>query len=161
MVNVYFYDTFIGAPIGATIGRLYISDDGENITGISTDDISATMKAVYKKTDLISEAIKQLDEYFKGVRKVFELPLRPQGTDFQKKVWDALQLISYGETRSYKDIAEMIKEPKACRAVGGACNRNPIMIVIPCHRVVGCDGSLTGYAGGLDLKEKLLTLEKG
>ncbi|MFA7674184.1 MAG: methylated-DNA--[protein]-cysteine S-methyltransferase [Clostridia bacterium] len=153
MANAYFHDT--------PFGKLYISDDGEKITGISTDAMSVSDKSAFKKTDLMCEAIKQLDEYFKGERKKFTLPLRTQGTDFQKKVWDALLEIPYGETRSYGHIAKMIKEPKAYRAVGGACNRNPIMIVIPCHRVIGCDSSLTGYAGGLEIKEKLLTLEKG
>ena len=153
MVNVYFFDT--------PIGKLYISDDGERITGISTDDISMSVNPAFKKTDLIGKAIEQLDEYFKGVRKDFTIPLQMEGTDFQKKVWDALLEIPYGETRSYGQIAKMINDPKACRAVGNACNRNPIMIVIPCHRVIGADSSLTGYAGGLKVKEKLLILEKG
>ena len=153
MGNVYFHDT--------PVGRLYISDDGEKITGISTDDKSSEVKSVYIKTDLISKAMKQLDEYFKGLRREFTFPLQMEGTDFQRKVWAALLEIPYGETRSYGQIAKMINDPKACRAVGGACNRNPIMIVIPCHRVIGCDSSLTGYAGGLEVKEKLLTLEKG
>lgn len=153
MGNVYFHDT--------PVGKLYISDDGEKITGISTDDKSFEVKSVYIKTDLISKVMKQLDEYFKGVRREFTFPLRLKGTDFQKKVWTALLGIPYGETRSYGQIAKIINDPKACRAVGNACNRNAIMIVIPCHRVIGADSSLTGYAGGLEVKEKLLTLEKG
>lgn len=108
---------------------------------------------------LLQKAARQLDEYFNGKRKVFDLPLLPRGTDFQLKVWKALQTIPYGETRSYGQIAAITGNPKASRAVGMANNRNPIAIIIPCHRVIGHDGSLTGYAGGLELKQKLLGLE--
>lgn len=103
---------------------------------------------------------KQFTEYEKGARKVFDLPLHIKGTEFQKKVWNALLEIPYGETRSYQEIAIQIGNPKAVRAVGGACNRNPIGIIVPCHRVVGKNGSLTGYAGGLDYKKLLLEKEK-
>lgn len=103
---------------------------------------------------------KQLTEYENGKRKVFELPLHLIGTDFQKQVWNALLEIPYGETRSYQEIAIRIGKPKALRAVGGACNRNPIGIIVPCHRVIGKNGSLTGYAGGLSYKELLLKHEK-
>lgn len=102
----------------------------------------------------------QLAEYFAGKRKSFDLPLEMLGTDFQKKVWAALAEIPYGETRSYKDIAERIGNAKACRAVGGANNKNPISIIIPCHRVIGAGGSLVGYGGGLDNKTLLLELER-
>lgn len=102
----------------------------------------------------------QFTEYEKGARKSFDLPLHIIGTEFQKKVWAALLEIPYGETRSYQEIAIRIGNPKAVRAVGGACNRNPIGIIIPCHRVVGKNGSLTGYAGGLDYKKMLLEHEK-
>lgn len=112
-----------------------------------------------KDTDLLLEARRQLEEYFAGIRAGFSLPLAPQGTDFQKVVWRQLEAIPYGETRTYGQIAEALGKPKASRAVGGANHNNPIAIVIPCHRVIGADGSLTGYAGGLDLKEKLLHLE--
>lgn len=103
---------------------------------------------------------KQFTEYEKGIRKVFDLPLNLKGTEFQKKVWNALLEIPYGETRSYQEIAIQIGNPKAVRAVGGACNRNPIGIIVPCHRVVGKNGSLTGYAGGLEYKKLLLEKEK-
>ncbi|HET6785966.1 MAG TPA: methylated-DNA--[protein]-cysteine S-methyltransferase [Erysipelotrichaceae bacterium] len=103
---------------------------------------------------------KQFTEYEEGARKVFDLPLHIKGTEFQKKVWNALLEIPYGETRSYQEIAIQIGNPKAVRAVGGACNRNPIGIIVPCHRVVGKNGSLTGYAGGLDYKKLLLEKEK-
>lgn len=115
-----------------------------------------------KIIDIDKESIiqKQFTEYEKGVRKLFDLPLHIIGTEFQKKVWNALLEIPYGETRSYQDIAIRIGNPKAVRAVGGACNRNPIGIIIPCHRVVGKNGNLTGYAGGLDYKKMLLEHEK-
>lgn len=112
------------------------------------------------EVDKNSEIQKQLTEYENGKRKVFELPLHLIGTDFQKQVWNALLEIPYGETRSYQEIAIRIGKPKALRAVGGACNRNPIGIIVPCHRVIGKNGSLTGYAGGLSYKELLLKHEK-
>lgn len=108
---------------------------------------------------LILEVEKQLGEYFKKKRIRFELPLHAQGTPFQEKVWELLYQIPYGVTCSYRDIAEKMDHPKAVRAVGAAVGRNPISIVIPCHRVIGMDGSLTGFAGGLDRKKTLLELE--
>ena len=111
-------------------------------------------------TPLLRETARQLREYFAGKRRDFTLPLAPQGSEFQKKVWAALQTIPYGETRTYKQIAEQIGHNLAFRAVGMANNRNPIGILIPCHRVIGHDGRLTGYAGGLGIKERLLDLEK-
>jgi len=112
------------------------------------------------ETPLIKKAARQLEEYFDGKRKVFDLPLAFHSTAFKEKVWEALLSIPYGETRSYGDIAAMIDNPKASRAVGNANNTNQIVIIVPCHRVIGHDGSLTGYAGGLELKQKLLDLEK-
>lgn len=109
---------------------------------------------------LLENTIKQLDEYFSGKRIEFDLPLQFTGTEFQKKVWKALLNIPYGETRSYKDIAIEIGNPKACRAVGGANNKNPIILICPCHRVIGASGKLVGYGGGMDMKEYLLNLEK-
>lgn len=114
-----------------------------------------------KPSALSARADAQLREYFAGTRRAFDLPLSPQGTDFQMKVWQALLNIPYGETRSYRQLAAEIGNEKASRAVGGALNKNPIAIVIPCHRVVGSDGSLTGFAGGTDLKALLLALEQG
>jgi methylated-DNA-[protein]-cysteine S-methyltransferase len=107
----------------------------------------------------IMKCVRQLDEYFAGTRKEFDLPLRPVGTPFQMKVWKALQKIKYGKTRSYKDIAGSIKNPNAVRAVGGANGKNPISIVIPCHRVITNDGKIGGYGGGLWRKEWLLDHE--
>lgn len=103
---------------------------------------------------------RQLEEYFAGRRKEFEADLNPRGTEFQKAVWKAILEIPYGETRSYAEIAERIGKPRAYRAVGQAASKNPIAILIPCHRVVGSDGSLVGYAGGADLKSRLLELER-
>lgn len=108
---------------------------------------------------LLNEAKRQLEEYFAGKRKAFDLPLNPEGTEFQRRVWEQLRKIPFGETRSYGFIAEALGNPKACRAVGMANNKNPIAVIIPCHRVVGANGALTGYAGGLDKKEFLLNLE--
>lgn len=113
-----------------------------------------------KQTRLLVQAAEQLDEYFTGKRKEFHLPLAAEGTLFQKRVWNALCTIPYGETRSYKDIAIQIGNAKACRAVGMANHNNPIGIIVPCHRVVGADGKLVGYAGGLDRKQLLLELER-
>lgn len=112
------------------------------------------------ETPLIREAARQLYEYLDGKRKVFCVPLELEGTPFQKKVWQALTEIPYGQTRTYREIAERIGNPKAARAVGMANNRNPAAVFVPCHRVIGADGSLVGYAGGLDIKKKLLDLER-
>lgn len=109
---------------------------------------------------LLIEAERQLGDYFAGTRRTFDLPLSFQGTDFQKSVWQALLAIPYGETRSYADIARAVGRPTAFRAVGAANGRNPISIVAPCHRVIGTNGALTGFAGGLAAKEALLALER-
>lgn len=113
------------------------------------------------KTDLLQRAARQLEAYFQGRRKEFALPLDPEGTPFQKQVWEELQRIPFGETVSYKEIARRIGRPTATRAVGLANGRNPLAIVIPCHRVIGQDGSLTGYGGGLPIKRRLLDMESG
>ena len=110
---------------------------------------------------LLQRAERELGEYFAGRRRDFTLPLAPAGTPFQQAVWEALRRIPYGRTCCYRDIARAIGRPAACRAVGMANNRNPIVVVIPCHRVVGADGSLTGYAGGLSVKARLLEIEQG
>lgn len=116
----------------------------------------------WKRDDkLWSGVARQLREYFNGKRRDFDIPLDPAGTDFQRSVWSALRKIPYGRTASYADIARAIGKPKAMRAVGMANGRNPISIVVPCHRVIGADGSLTGYGGGLDRKRTLLNLESG
>ncbi|MBN1220458.1 MAG: methylated-DNA--[protein]-cysteine S-methyltransferase [Anaerolineae bacterium] len=109
---------------------------------------------------VMAEAVTQLDEYFRGERKEFSLKLAPEGTDFQQKVWAQLAKIPYGETASYLNVARAIGDPKAIRAVGAANGQNPIAIIIPCHRVVGSDGKLTGYGGGVWRKEWLLNHER-
>jgi methylated-DNA-[protein]-cysteine S-methyltransferase len=114
----------------------------------------------HSETPLIKETSRQLDEYFAGLRMAFDLPLSLEGTEFQTSVWNALLTIRYGETRSYKEIAAQIGKPRAVRAVGSANHRNPVAIIVPCHRVIGHDGSLTGYGGGLHVKQFLLGLEK-
>jgi methylated-DNA-[protein]-cysteine S-methyltransferase len=113
-----------------------------------------------KDQDYTAEAIKQLGEYFQRKRKTFDVPIKLLGTPFQVKVWEALRKIEYGETKTYKDIATMIGQPKAVRAVGGANNKNPISIIVPCHRVIGTSGALIGYGGGIDKKVILLNLER-
>jgi len=136
----------VGEKDGA-ISRVYLPDDEPDIPE--------------NPNEFLEEAVRQLDEYFYGKRKVFDLPLDFDGcTDFMKSVYFELLKIPYGQTASYKDIAERIGCPKGYRAVGLANNKNPPPVIIPCHRVIGSDGELTGYAGGLDLKAKLLELEK-
>lgn len=108
-----------------------------------------------------TETIRQLDAYFAGEPREFDLPLRLEGTPFQRSVWAQLQLIPYGETRSYGELAESLGKPGASRAVGLANGRNPVSIIVPCHRVIGASGSLTGYGGGLDRKQRLLAFENG
>ncbi|MDR2626825.1 MAG: methylated-DNA--[protein]-cysteine S-methyltransferase [Dysgonamonadaceae bacterium] len=110
---------------------------------------------------LLIEASKQLDEYFSGKRKTFDVPLAPEGTAFRQKVWHLLQQIPYGKTISYAQLAQAAGNPKACRAVGSANGKNPVAILIPCHRVINTGGKLGGYAYGLEIKRLLLELEKG
>lgn len=150
MKNVFYYNTIIG--------NLAIADNGKEIIQIA---YNTKLNDEYeeKETKLIKETYKQLLEYFEGKRKQFDLPLYLDGTEFQKKVWKALLNIPYGELKTYKQIAEEIGCAKGCRAVGNANNKNKIMIVIPCHRVVGTSGDLVGYACGLDVKKNLLEIE--
>jgi len=141
------------------LGKIVLTENGTAITRlIFKETLPAGVPCM--ETPLLKRAHQQLLEYLDGKRQCFELPLSPQGTDFQQKVWKALQEIPYGEVVSYQDIARAIGHEKACRAVGGANNKNPIAIIIPCHRVIGANGSLVGYGGGLQLKKKLLELEK-
>ena len=143
------------------IERVRVIEEDGAIVAVQFARETAVEEALeYKTTPVLQEAKRQLEEYFAGKRTVFDLPLNPTGTVFQKQVWAQLQQIPYGETRSYSQIATAIGNPKASRAVGGANNKNPIGIIVPCHRVIGANGALVGYAGGLDLKEKLLQLER-
>jgi methylated-DNA-[protein]-cysteine S-methyltransferase len=139
--------------------KIVIAEENNAITGVY---FGAEIPSGFIKTEtpLIKKAAAQIEEYLNGKRKKFSLPLAMHGTPFQMDVWQALQSIPYGETRSYKEIAEFVNRPKAVRAVGMANHRNPISIIVPCHRVIGHDGSLTGYGGGLPLKRRLLELEQ-
>ena len=150
------YLNYIDSPIGI----LGLVQEEDCLTEVFFGKSESHQDYSQEETLLLKEAKKQLKAYFEGNQKIFDLPLNPKGTDFQKTVWQALLLIPYGETRSYKDIAAAIGSPKASRAVGMANNRNPLPIIIPCHRVIGANGKLVGYAGGLGCKEKLLALEK-
>jgi methylated-DNA-[protein]-cysteine S-methyltransferase len=145
------------------IGRLMLASDGAALTGLymepsrktqSTDGWSENAAA-----PPLAAALRQLTEYFAGTRREFDLPLRLRGTEFQKRVWQELTEIPYGQTWSYGELAKRINNPSASRAVGLANGRNPISILVPCHRVIGADGSLTGYGGGLERKRWLLAHE--
>ena len=139
-----------------TFGTITIGANVNSITYLKTHD---SYVGEFKETDLIQKAYSQLVEYLSGARRDFDLPLDPKGTEFQKQIWDASCEIPCGATITYTELAEMIGKPKAVRAAGTTNGRNPIWIIIPCHRVIGRNGSLTGYGGGLEMKEKLLKLE--
>ncbi|MCL4517641.1 MAG: methylated-DNA--[protein]-cysteine S-methyltransferase, partial [Thaumarchaeota archaeon] len=130
------------------------------ITNLWFEGEQIPQDAVVRETELLRDAGRQLQAYLSGALKEFSLPLAPSGTEFMLRVWESLGAIPYGETRSYKEIARSIGNEKACRAVGLANNRNPISIFIPCHRVIGANGKLVGYGGGLDIKDRLLKLER-
>lgn len=140
------------------IGNLQIEVAENCLTHIIYTDLPPTSNEI--SDEILSGTILQLNEYFAGTRKKFDLPLAPAGTDFQQKVWRGLLSVEYGNTFTYKELAELVNSPKACRAVGHACHLNPVSIVIPCHRIIGHNGTLTGYAGGLQNKQFLLDLEK-
>lgn len=144
------------------LGEMLLAEDAGSLIRV---DLPGTPEALpencrREESPLLAAARDQLEEYFRGDRREFSLPLAPVGTPFQLSCWGALIAIPYGETRSYGQIAMAVGRPAACRAVGGANHRNPIAIIIPCHRVIGADGSLTGYGGGLSVKARLLELER-
>lgn len=141
--------------IKSPVGNLKIEEEDNQIVKVAftKEDVTEIPDTLLKK------CADELEEYFRGNRKEFDLSLLMKGTEFQVKVWHALEKIPYGETRSYQDIAQMIGKPKASRAVGMANHVNPIVILVPCHRVIGKNGKLTGYGGGLDKKKYLLELE--
>ena len=155
--------SYLNSPIGV----LAIVEEKSAITGlffgkkkIPGCEPTAPASGAEAETPLIKKTKTQLEEYFAGKRRSFDLPLCLIGTEFQCSVWEALKNIPYGQTRAYSDIAADVGNPRACRAVGMANNRNPISIIIPCHRVIGKDKSLTGYGGGLEAKRFLLELEE-
>ncbi len=144
-------------------GDIALTANEEGLTALSFQQGASPLiidKSYTESEENFIEVCKQLEEYFSGERTVFNLPLAPQGTPFQQKVWQALTTIKQGDTQSYLWIAKKINNEKAVRAVGAANGKNPIALIIPCHRVIGANGKLTGYAGGLGLKAKLLMHEK-
>lgn len=153
-----FFYTIVKSPVG----KLLLTGNGESLTGLDFQEGPHPFKP---KRDWVqddarfAQVVKQLKAYFAGDLKQFDLPLAPRGTDFQMGVWKALRSIPYGETISYGQLADQIGNPRAVRAVGGANGKNPIAIIVPCHRVIGSDGTLTGFGGGLPIKEALLRLE--
>lgn len=149
--NIYPYDT--------VIGRIYVADNGRAIAGVFLPGNAVPAGIPQNETDVIKRAAVQITEYLSGRRREFDVKVEPEGTDFQKRVWAALRTIPYGHTCSYSHIAHIAGNPKACRAVGMANNRNPVSIIIPCHRVIGKSGALVGYGGGLELKKCLLDIE--
>lgn len=142
------------------IGTLQLYSNGTALTAIDWPDEQIVQSEAVEKDDaVLRETKRQLTQYFDREREQFDIPLDAAGTDFQRAVWDSLRQIPYGEQRTYGDIAHSIGRPKAVRAVGAANGRNPIPIIVPCHRVIGSNGTLTGFAGGLALKRELLALE--
>lgn len=147
------------------IGSIYLVASSKGLQGIFWDKQEVPMAKSLaddsKEVQMLAKTVQQLEEYFSGKRKKFNLSFDITGTAFQRQVWNALSDIPYGETRSYKDIARVIKNPKAVRAVGTANGKNPLSIIVPCHRVIAADGTLGGYGGGLPIKSELLKLELG
>lgn len=163
LISIQYYNSPCGKLVLASMaGELCLCDWNANPCAERnlrrlTGSVDASIKT--EATSVLEETKKQLDEYFAGRRQTFDIPLRPIGTDFQHRVWSALLRIPYGETRSYKDIAQTVGRPQAVRAVAGAIGANGISILIPCHRVIGSNHSLTGFAGGLEAKRMLLEME--
>jgi len=146
--------------LNSPVGRLRLVSDGASLIAIEFENQQNSIREGVERFDAVLTACRdQLKEYFAGTRRRFDIPLAPSGTAFQKSVWQALSGIPYGQLRSYRDIAEILNKSRAVRAVGAANGRNRLPIVVPCHRVIGSDGSLTGFAGGLDAKRALLKLE--
>ena len=143
------------------VGYLKLTANDSALTALQfIKDFSYCFEATMSSNNVIQQVCKQLNEYFAGRRKTFELPLSPAGTPFQQEVWKALQQIPYGKTVSYAQLAQSVGNPKACRAVGSANGKNPVAIIIPCHRVINTGGDLGGYAYGLEVKKQLLDLEQ-
>lgn len=141
------------------IGPLYLVASEKGLKGVYVEKQNIEMVKSLKESKTLQSTVKELSEYLNGERKKFEIPLDIEGTEFQKRVWNQLRKIPFGKTFSYKELATQIKNEKACRAVGTANGKNPLCIIIPCHRIIAADGTIGGYSGGLDLKIKLLELE--
>ena len=149
----------IYTTMDSPIGELTLTGNGMALTGLYMVRREEARPDWVRDDEPFAEARRQLGAYFAGELTAFDLPLAPRGTPFQKRVWEALRSIPYGRTASYRDIAVLVGNPAAVRAVGAANGRNPISIIVPCHRVIGADGSLTGYGGGMERKRWLLDLE--
>ncbi len=149
--------------VQSPVGRILLAGNAHALTHLSFQDgrhpTPPDPRWTYSETPF-QRPIRQLEEYFSGKRKTFTIALAPQGTPFQQRVWQALQTIPYGHTRSYGQVAEAIGKPNAARAVGAANRQNPVSIMVPCHRVIGSNGTLVGYGGGLSVKEALLAHER-
>jgi methylated-DNA-[protein]-cysteine S-methyltransferase len=141
------------------VGPLYLVASAKGLKGVYVERQNIEMVKSLKHSKILQDTVDELSEYFNGDRKKFDIPLDIEGTEFQKRVWNQLRKIPFGKTFSYKELATQIKNEKACRAVGTANGKNPLCIIIPCHRIIAADGTLGGYSGGLDLKIKLLELE--
>lgn len=151
MKKVFYYET--------PIGKIGIAEEWGFITNLYFMKMKQPLYAKQIETESIKEAYVQITEYLKGDRKEFDLPLNPSGTDFQQQVWSKVLEIEYGKTKSYGNIAKELGDEKKARAVGNACNKNPIPIIIPCHRVTCTNGNLAGYIGGDDIKQLLINIE--
>jgi methylated-DNA-[protein]-cysteine S-methyltransferase len=155
--------TIYYSEIESPLGSLFVQGDGESVTGLYLPQHKgwSGLDDSWKRSDEpFREVRDQLADYFAGERQQFDLPIRPAGTPFQQQVWEALTQIPFGATMTYSELAERVGKPFASRAVGAANGRNPISIIVPCHRVIGANGKLTGYAGGVERKKWLLELER-
>lgn len=159
MVYGQYLDTFIG--------RIYVAVENGGVVRLAKEEaesgdivVEETGESMEEPLVLLRRAVTEIREYLDGKRTDFDVPVKASGTPFQKRVWDALCRIPYGETRTYGEIARAVGSPRGARAVGMACGQNPVMILIPCHRVIGSTGKLVGFGGGLPMKESLLNLEK-
>jgi methylated-DNA-[protein]-cysteine S-methyltransferase len=152
MVRIFYFET--------DIGRLAVADGGGAVVRLLFDGEEPKMPCAEETTPLALQAAHEINDYLAGHRNHFDVPFLLSGTPFQMSVWGALTEIPYGQVRTYGQIAAQIKKPRAHRAVGGANHVNPVPIIVPCHRVIGADGSLTGFGGGLDVKKYLLALEE-
>lgn len=149
------------------VGPLRIVAERDAVTGVyfmhgrhAAVDHDADRDPTAREREVLALACQQLDEYFAGDRRAFDLPLAPRGTDFQQRVWEQLTRIPYGQTISYGELARRVGDTNASRAVGAANGKNPVSIIVPCHRVIGADGSLTGFGGGVEAKRALIALEQ-
>lgn len=147
--------------MNSKIGPLYLVAEGELLAGVFWEKQQAPFIQDFKECNVLAEAVRQISEYLEGGRREFSLPLNPAGTDFQKKVWRELVRIPYGDTVSYAELARRVGSHRAVRAVGSANGKNPLCLLIPCHRVIASNGTLGGYSGGLERKRQLLEIERG